>query len=365
MADWASIPEDVRVTQWMLYGANGYTGELIAREAAARGDRPVLAGRSAAKVEALAHELNLPWRAFGLSDPAEVDRGLDGIGLVLHCAGPFSATSAPMLDGCLRARAHYLDITGEIDVFEHAYAQDARAREAGVVVCPGVGFDVIPTDCVAATLAAALPDATRLHLGFDTRAGMSPGTMKTSVEGLASAGKVRRDGRIVGVPMGSITRTVDFGVGEKDAAAIPWGDVASAYRTTGIADIAVFIPTSPKRARSMRLASLVRPILRLRPVMRLVQRRVARTVTGPSAQARAKHPAHVWGEVVNAAGVRKVARVTTANGYDLTVTGSLAVVDKLLSGSYAESGALTPSQLMGADLIGRLPGSSELVVGDS
>src|SRR3546814_3393557 len=71
------------------------------------------------------------------------------------------------------AKAHYLDITGEISVFEHAQTQDARAKAAGIVVCPGVGFDVIPTDCVAAALKAALPDATHLALGFDSRSGRS------------------------------------------------------------------------------------------------------------------------------------------------------------------------------------------------
>src|SRR3546814_3482070 len=121
--------------------------------------------------------------------------------LVLHCAGPFSATSAPMIEACLQAKAHYLDITGEISVFEHAQTQDARAKAAGIVVCPGVGFDVIPTDCVAAALKAALPDATHLALGFDSRSGFSPGTAKTSVEGLAQGGKVRENGHIRAVPL--------------------------------------------------------------------------------------------------------------------------------------------------------------------
>jgi len=252
----------------MIYGANGYSGELIAREAATRGMTPILAGRSVDKLAPLGRELGLPVRVFALDDPAAVDKGLDGVGLVLHCAGPFSATSAPMLGACLRRGAHYLDITGEIDVFEAAYARDEEAKRCGAVVCPGVGFDVIPTDCVAATLAQIMPGATRLALGFDTRAAMSPGTLKTSVEGLAAGSRIRQDGRLVGVPMGKVTRRVDFGDGEKDAVAIPWGDVASAYRTTGIGDIAVFLPTSPKRARGMRLANLARPVLRLGAVPR-------------------------------------------------------------------------------------------------
>jgi short subunit dehydrogenase-like uncharacterized protein len=346
---------------WIIYGANGYSGELIAREAVARGLTPILAGRSAAKVEPLAREFGLPFRVFGLGDPAVLDDGLAGVGLVLHCAGPFSATSAPMLEACVRAGAHYLDITGEIDVFEHAYGFDTRARAADVVVCPGVGFDVIPTDCVAASLAAALPGAVRLSLGFDTRAGMSPGTLKTSVEGLAAGSRIRSDHRLVGVPMGKLTRRVDFGDGEKDAVAIPWGDVASAYRTTGIANIAVFIPTSPKRARGMRVANLARPVLRLGTVQRLMQRRIARTVAGPSAAARARHRTFVWGEVVDATGETRTARIVTANGYDLTVTGSLAFVEHLLS-TTPPGGAYTPSQLLGASLVATLPGSGPLEI---
>jgi short subunit dehydrogenase-like uncharacterized protein len=169
---------------WLIYGANGYTGELIAREAAGRGLRPILAGRNETAIIALARELDLPHRIFTPQSAA-----LEGVGLVLNCAGPFSATAAPMMQACIAAKAHYLDITGEIDVFEHAQSLGAAAGTAGVVLCPGVGFDVIPTDCVARALAEALPDATHLALGFETVAAMSPGTAKTSVEGLAHGGR--------------------------------------------------------------------------------------------------------------------------------------------------------------------------------
>ena len=163
---------------WMIYGANGYTGELIARDAVRRDLNPVLAGRTAAKVQQLPANLGLQARVFDLSIAAATSRTVEGMGLVLNCAGPFSATAAAMMTDCLAAHVHYLDITGEIGVFEHSRTLDAAARAAGIVICPGVGFDVIPTDCVAATLKAALPDATRLALGFDSRSGFSPGTAK-------------------------------------------------------------------------------------------------------------------------------------------------------------------------------------------
>ncbi|MFT3819635.1 MAG: saccharopine dehydrogenase NADP-binding domain-containing protein [Rubrivivax sp.] len=355
--------EPTRPLRWMIYGANGYTGELIAREAARRGLKPVLAGRRRESVEALAHSLGLEARAFGLDgDAAALTAQIQGHALVLNCAGPFSATAAPMMEACLRARAHYLDITGEIAVFERAQSLDARARDAGVVLCPGVGFDVIPTDCVAAALKAALPDATHLALGFDSRSGFSPGTAKTSVEGLAQGGKVRRDGKIVSVPLAYEVRRIDFGDGEKDAMTIPWGDVSTAYHTTGIPNVQVFIPGSPRMIAGARRANFIRPLLGLPWVQQLVKARIARTVKGPGEEQRAQMPTFVWGEAINARGEKKTARIRTANGYSLTITGALAVVEHLMTARQPAGGAYTPARLVGADLVTRLPGSGPLQI---
>jgi len=347
--------------RWMIYGANGYTGELIAREAARRGLNPVLAGRWRDSVEALAHGLGLEACVFDLHDPVALAERIQGHALVLNCAGPFSATAAPMMEACLRAHAHYLDITGEIAVFEQAQSLDTRARNAGVVLCPGVGFDVIPTDCIAAALKAALPDATHLALGFDSRSGFSPGTAKTSVEGLAQGGQVRRDGKIVTVPLAYVVRRIDFGDGEKDAMTIPWGDVSTAYYTTGIPNIETFIPGSPRMIANARRANHIRPLLRLSWMQKLIKARIARTVKGPDEKKRAQVPSFVWGEATNARGEKKTARIRTANGYSLTITGSLAVVEHLMTTQPA-GGAYTPARLMGADLVARLPGSGPLRV---
>ena len=151
---------------WMLYGANGYTGRLIARVAAGRGERPVLAGRSAEKLEPLARELGLEHRVVGLDDQDLQCAALADVDAVVHAAGPFSLTSEPMVDACLATSTHYIDITGEIDVFERIFARDGEARRAGVVLLPGAGFDVVPTDGVAARLARELPEAVELELAF-------------------------------------------------------------------------------------------------------------------------------------------------------------------------------------------------------
>lgn len=355
--------QDNPVTQmkWMIYGAYGYTGELIAREAVKRGLRPVLAGRSRDRIEVLARELGLEARVFGLDDEARLLAQIKGHGLVLHCAGPFSATAAPMMDACLRANAHYLDITGEIAVFEHAQSLQERAHTAGVVICPGVGFDVIPTDCVAAALKSALPDATHLALGFDSRSSFSPGTAKTSIEGMAQGGKIRRNGKIVSVPLAYQVLRIDFGDGEKLAMTIPWGDVSTAWHTTGIPNIEVFIPGSAGMIRGARFTNFIRPLLGLPFVQRLLKARIGKTVIGPDDEKRADQGTYVWGEARNAHGECKVARVHTANVYSLTIYGALTVVDYLLQMRPA-GGTYTPARLLGADLVTDLPGSGALKV---
>jgi short subunit dehydrogenase-like uncharacterized protein len=347
--------------KWMIYGANGYTGELIARAAVSRGLRPVLAGRSRDKVEALARELGLEARVFGLEDEVRLLAQVKGHGLVLHCAGPFSATAAPMMEACLRANAHYLDITGEIAVFEYAQSLNERAHAAGVVICPGVGFDVVPTDCVAAVLKKAMPDATHLALGFDSRSSFSPGTAKTSIEGMAQGGRVRRDGKIISVPLAYRVRRIDFGAGEKLAMTIPWGDVSTAWHTTGIANIEVFIPGSAGMIRGARFVNWIRPLLGLSFVQRLLKARIGKTVVGPDQEKRADQGTYVWGEARNARGDCKTARVHTANVYSLTIDAALAVVNYLVQ-VRPTGGAYTPALLLGAELVTHLPGSGEMNV---
>ena len=141
---------------FLIYGANGYTGELIAREAVERGLKPILAGRSQNKVEPLAKELDLTCRTFSLEDKKSLDYTLKEVEFVIHCAGPFSLTADQMVNGCLRTNTHYLDITGEIAVFEAMAARNKAAKEAGIMVMPGVGFDVVPSDSLVCHLKNAV-----------------------------------------------------------------------------------------------------------------------------------------------------------------------------------------------------------------
>jgi short subunit dehydrogenase-like uncharacterized protein len=358
---------------WMIYGANGYTGKLIAQEAKRRGMTPVLAGRSAS-VAQLARELGFEHRVFDLSNAAAVRLALDGMQLVLHCAGPFSATCKPMLDGCLDVGVHYLDITGEIDVFAQCHAHGAQARERGILVMPGAGFDVVPTDCLSALLKQEMPDATHLVLAFEAGGGPSPGTAKTSVEGLGNGGRARIDGKMTRVPLAWKSRSFErpsTGSGQamqsRTAMTIPWGDVYNAYVSTGIPNIEVYMAVSPKTIANVRRMRLLGPLLRMSFVQDFMKRRVEKNVRGPSDDKREATVTHVWGEVRNAAGREVKKRLVTPNGYALTVTASLGIVERLLgarsgsaasndAGASVQAGYRTPSQLMGANYVLTLPG---------
>ncbi|MCX7034070.1 MAG: saccharopine dehydrogenase NADP-binding domain-containing protein [Arenimonas sp.] len=342
--------------EWMIYGANGYTGAMVVEEAVRRGLRPVLAGRSAASLEAIAGKHGLPVRAFALDNPQALRSGLNGIGLVLHCAGPFSATCAPMLEACLDVGAHYLDITGEIDVFAHCHAQDARAKEKGIVVLPGSGFDVVPTDCLAAQLKHELPGADSLVLAFEAGGGPSPGTAKTSVEGLGSGGRARINGAMTRVPLAWKTRTFERDGEQRFAMTIPWGDVYTAFVSTGIPNIEVYMGVPPATAKRLRRLRLLGPLLGLSPVQSFLKAQVAKRVRGPSEATRGKTGCVVWGEARDPQGREVKRRLRTPNGYEITVTAALGIVGRLLGGERPAGGYYTPSKLMGANYVLGLPG---------
>ena len=344
--------------KWMIYGANGYTGRLAARLAKDRHLDPILAGRHAEPIRALADELGYESRIFDLADPAKVAANLEDVAAVLHCAGPFSATSGPMLAGCLRAGTHYLDITGEIAVFEDIHARNQEIKDAGIAVIPGVGFDVVPTDCLAAMLKRELPSATHLKLAFMSRYGkLSPGTAKTMIEGLPGGGRIRKDGRIVKVPAAYKVETIPFTEGlSATAVSIPWGDVATAYYSTGIPNIEVFAGVPEKQIKKMKMPALMRWLVGLAPVQAFLKAQIARRVKGPTDEQRARDEMYIYGEAWDDAGHKIAMRLRTREGYTLTAESGVKATQIVMDGRLAP-GAYTPSMAFGADYVLDLEGT--------
>ena len=335
----------------MLYGCTGYTGKLMAIEAGKRKMDIVLAGRNPVSVKALAEETGLPFVICGLDDQKALDVALNGVSVVLHCAGPFVDTAPPMLIACLRNKVHYLDITGEIDVFESCAELTVEAEMAGIMLMPGVGFDVVPTDCLAAMLKNDLPDATSLELVIKNNGGgVSHGTASTMVKGLGTGSRVRKNGKIMAVPMATPLIEVDFGKGPIKAAGMPWGDVSTAYYTTGIKNIVVAFALPPKTLKNLQRSRYINFLLKMKWVKNLIQGKIDKGPAGPSPEAREKATSKIWGRVRNAKGEEKTRMIETVNGYTLTVLTGLHIAAKVQQGDFKQ-GFQTPAGLYGSTIL--------------
>jgi short subunit dehydrogenase-like uncharacterized protein len=341
------VGEASRSSRWLLYGATGYSGQLIARSAAEQGAPPVLCGRDHRKLEALAAELGAEFRVAALEDAASMDRALDGMNLVLHAAGPFSRTAAPMLEACFRTRTHYLDLTGEIAVVERLAAEHARAKSCGIMIMPGVGLDVVAGDCLALHVSSRVPRARRLALGVQGLRLVSRGTARTIVEA-AGGGFARREGRICPITLGSLERSFDFGEGAVPCLNVSWADVATAWYTTGIGDVDVYceaIPLLRVLSASNRFAGR---LLSSPPWQAWMMAHVDLLPPGPGPDERAAAFAVFVAEVEGTSGNRASSRLRTPEAYTFTAMVAPVIAARVLAGD-VEAGFQTPARVYGAD----------------
>jgi short subunit dehydrogenase-like uncharacterized protein len=339
----------------MIYGATGYTGKLVAAEAVRRGLDIELAGRDSAKLAAVGEALGCPCRTIALSDGAALREGLADIAAVLHIAGPFSQTAQPMVDACLATGTHYLDVTGEIDVFESIARRGADAKAAGVLLLPGVGFDVVPSDCLASHTAARVDDPRRLRMaiaGMD--GGVSRGTANSAIESLGDGLRIRQDGIIRTRGAGSLERNFDFGAGPTRALGMPWGDVSTAFYSTGIPNIEIYFVMSGRMPTLMKASRIVAPFLRIPAVQRFLKARVATMPEGPDEAARAATRALLLAEVEGPGGQLARTMLETPSGYALTPPAAVESARRAACGE-APTGFHTPATAFGADFILDLP----------
>ncbi|MCB0706817.1 MAG: saccharopine dehydrogenase NADP-binding domain-containing protein [Saprospiraceae bacterium] len=339
----------------LLYGAYGYTGQLICDYAKETGTKLILAGRSIEKLKTLPYSKEWEVRPFGLDDPAIIDQNLKEVSVLLHAAGPFIHTAKPMMEACIRNGIHYLDITGEIGVFEMAHALDKKAQAAGIVLLPGVGFDVVPTDCLALHLKNLLPDATHLQLAFSASGGgVSRGTAITMAQSLGEDGAMRKDGKIIRVPVGYRTLMAPFHGKPRFCMTIPWGDVSTAYYTTGIPTIETYMGVPPKSYKWVKLQRFFGWFLRMSWVRKMAENRIRKGAAGPSEKRRENGKSLVWGKVSNAKGESREARLLAPNGYTLTAITAIMIANRVKN---VNPGFQTPAAAFGPDFILEVAGT--------
>lgn len=335
---------------FLIYGSTGFVGREITQYAIRRGLQPIISGRNADKVKAQAQDLGLDYRVFELNDPAAMDKALGEVTAVLHCAGPFIHTSKQMAAGCLRTGTHYLDITGEIPVYAALAKLDEKAQNAGVMILPGVGFDIVPSDCLALHLKQRLPTASRLTLAFfnDGPAGLPPGTAQTMVEMAKYGTKIRVDGKLKSAPPGLKTKMVDFGGGPRETVRLSWGDVFMAYYSTGIVNIEDYTAITEEFKKDLRLAEFLRPLFFFASFRNRVKRNFS---IGSSEAERALTRTIVWGEVEDDQGRKAVSRLIGPEaGVVWTAMNAVFSVEKVLE-EKSLPGFQTPGRVFGADFV--------------
>ena len=228
---------------------------------------------------------------------------------MLNCAGPYIYTAQPIVKGCLRSGTHYLDLTGKAPVYDSMAGHDHEAKSQGVMLLPSVGFDFVPTDCLAAHLQRRLPTATHLTLAFHSQgpAGFR-GYLDTLVEMIpyGSNRQRRSDGKIENARGRRKTRMIDFGSGPVKASMLTWGDVHLAYRSTGIPNIEDYAVLSPKLVRQMDLTDRIRPLFKLAAIRNAAKKTIR---GGATPDERAKTSTSVWGEVVDNQGRKATSRL--------------------------------------------------------
>jgi short subunit dehydrogenase-like uncharacterized protein len=291
-----------------------------------------------------------------LDGPAAIAAALADVDTVLNCAGPFARTAPAWIATCLAARVNYLDITGELDVIELAAHHHEHARHADITLMPAVGFDVVPTDCLAAMLAERLPRGVRLELAFAMDGGVSRGTAKTMLAGMPSGGRARIAGRIEKVPTAWKSQRVNFGDRPRWAMTIPWGDVSSAYYTTRIDNIEVYAAVPRATITSLRLLRGPLKLFGWPPLARFISRRIDHMAPGPNAEALARDRCQLWGRVTDGSGGQVAATLETPGGYALTILTALAAVERVRGGGTA-AGFATPALAFGPQFICEFPGT--------
>jgi short subunit dehydrogenase-like uncharacterized protein len=340
---------------FLLYGANGYTGTLIARECVRQNKRPVLAGRNEKQIRSLAEELALDYRIVQLDDTAALRRALEGMSSVLHCAGPYAYTSRPMADACLYTGTHYLDLTGEIPVMQELYNRRAEAERAGVMILSGAGFDIVPTDCVAAMLKKRLPDAHCLYLAVDGVGRLSHGTMNTVIASMNLGGLVRKNGALHEVPTGWKTRSFNSGTDERKGITMPLGDVLTAYISTGIPNIETYVVLPLPARMILKAGRFAGPFLRMPFVPALLRRLASLLPAGPSAEERVQSPSRVYGEAYTADNKSAAITLHAPNVYTFTARLAVAAAQHIEDGIY-KPGFQTPSLVFGPEFVLEIEG---------
>jgi short subunit dehydrogenase-like uncharacterized protein len=344
----------------MVYGCNGYTAGLLLPRLASLDLDVIVAGRCSEAVARIGGEFGWEHRVFHLTDASRVDDALGDVDVMLNAAGPFAETAPPLIDACLRRRVDYLDLSGELEPLAYALTCDAFGRSQGVMLLPAVGFDVVPSDCLAVYLSERLPSGNALTLSISASNLLSRGSAVTFAANAGAWVQVRRAGVLEPMRFRTQTRFVDFGQGERPTIAVSWGDLVTAFHSTGISNIEVYFEATAFRWLAVTTNQLFGWALRA-PATKSWFDAMARAIPGgPPEAARAREQSVIVGELSDGERRSRV-RLITPEAYTFTAEIAAQVVLQVASGN-RRSGFHTPGRLFGPDFVLGVPGVTREVL---
>lgn len=317
----------------LIYGATGYTGRMAADRAKALGLDFEIAGRNRQRLAPLAEQLGVSLRVFEAD--AGAAQALAGIDVLLNFAGPFAKTAEPLMRACLEAGVDYLDIAAEINVYRLAERLGAEAAEAGVMLLPGVGWDVVPTDCLAVHVAQRVQEPQSLKVALQVPGSMSRGSAMSVSEIIGAGLMTRVDGHLVSAPDAK-PQEFDFGEGLVPCAPLSFGDLVTGWHSAGIPNIAMFVHVSGDAFPEGDLSQLP---------------------DGPTAEQRDAHRARAVAEVKGADGTVARSMIETVNGYSYTPLAALEAARRVLEGE-RRTGFETPARLFGGGFAETIEGTT-------
>jgi short subunit dehydrogenase-like uncharacterized protein len=247
------MPASPAVRPIAVYGASGYTGDLVVAELRRLDLDVVLSGRRPDALAAVAakHGLDpaVAVRPAAADDHDALVRAFTGCGAVIACAGPFGLYGEGVVRAAIQARAHYLDTTGEQPFIKQVIQQYGRAAgNAGVGLVSGMGFDYLPGDLLCHLTAEDAGPLSDLTIAYSI-AGFGPtrGTAKSALLQLSAGEDVYVDGALRKAPIRQpLGRTFDFGgaVGVKVVARYPGGEVITVPRHVDTRQVTALITAS-------------------------------------------------------------------------------------------------------------------------
>lgn len=334
----------------LIYGATGYTGRLIAGRLLNSRSEPIVSGRTPDRVQALASELGVSARVSGIDQPQALDDALQDVDVLINAASPFASTAPALIESCLRTKTHYLDVTGELPVFQNAFGYDAAARKRGIMIMPGAGLAVVASDCLAKHVAELVPNAKYLRIALLRPGLFSRGSIRSAL-GLANSRVcIRRNQRLMSLPAGRLQRAFDFGDGERESVAVSWPDVFTAWYSTGIRNIEAYLEADFASRALYQVGAGVADTMQLKPFKALIEALTRALPEGPSEVRRRAERCVIVAEAEDSWRQRRCVRLTTVDGYSFTAEAAAAIAERILAGDFT-CGFQTPASVYGADLV--------------